>query len=111
MGSFIAKGSGIRLHSEEDALNLIGTGARGAVLTPDELHPDFFDLRNGVAGAIFQKLINYNFKTAIIVPADHAYGERVAELVRDHSKHDCVRFFATTDEAAAWLGNVTQKGR
>ena len=72
----------IQLHSEQDALDLIASGMRGCVLMPDDLHPEFFDLRNGVAGAIFQKLINYSFRVAIVIPEDHSYGERVAELIR-----------------------------
>ena len=105
MESLIAKHTGVRLHSEKDALDLIGSGLRGSILTPDDLHPEFFDLRNGIAGAIFQKLINYHFRMAIIVPEDHPYGERVSELMRDHSNHDCVRFFTTIDEAGDWIGN------
>ena len=95
----------IQLRSEQDALDLIASGMRGCVLMPDDLHPEFFDLRNGIAGAIFQKLINYSFRVAIVIPEDHSYGERVAELIRDHSNHECVRFFAAVDEAKDWIGN------
>ena len=87
----------IQLCSEQDALDLIASGMRGCVLMPDDLHPEFFDLRNGIAGAIFQKLINYSFRVAIVVPEEHSYGERVTELIRDHSSHECIRFFSSID--------------
>lgn len=103
MSSLIAKEVGIKLHTENDALDLIASGLSACIFTVEDLHPQFFDLRNGIAGAIFQKLVNYRFKIAIILPVDHEFGPRITELVRDHRRHSLIRFFATLEEAEAWI--------
>ena len=72
-------------------------------LLPDDLHPAFFDLANGIAGAVLQKFVNYRFRVALIVPAGHGYDDRVTELMRDHRTHPYIRFFATQVQAEAWL--------
>jgi hypothetical protein len=76
--SLIASEAGIRLHTEDDVLDL---------------------------GSIFQKLVNYRFTVAIVLPADHGFGPRVTELAREHRHHPVIRFFATLDEAEAWAKN------
>lgn len=103
MSSLLAKDSNLKLHSERDALDVIASGLPGCIFTPDELHPEFFDLRNRIAGEVFQKLINYGFPIAIVISDDHGYGERVTELVRDHRRHPSIRFFTTIEAARAWL--------
>ena len=58
MQSVIASEAGIKLHTEDDVLDLIGSGLPACILSVEDLHPQFFDLRNGIAGSIFQKLVN-----------------------------------------------------
>ncbi|XOV83681.1 MAG: DUF4180 domain-containing protein [bacterium] len=60
---------------------------------PEDLHPDFFDLSNQIAGGIFQKFVNYGFRIALILPVEHGFGNRIDELIHDHRSHQCVRFF------------------
>lgn len=103
MHSLLAKDANLTLHTEADALDIMASGLPACIVTQAELHPDFFDLSNGIAGAILQKLVNYRYRLAIVVPADHTYGERVTELMRDHRAHPCVRFFESTDDARRWL--------
>jgi len=99
------KGSetGLRLYTEDDVLGLVGSGLPACIFGVDDLHPQFFDLRNGIAGAIFQKLVNYRFRIAIVLPEDHGFGPRITELVRDHRHHPVIRFFSTADDAEAWV--------
>ena len=107
MRSLLASENNLVLRSEEDALNALSAGLAGCIFTTSELGPEFFDLSNGVAGAAFQKFVNYRFPVAIVIPENHAYGIRFTELVRDHRSHPCVRFFSTIDEANRWLASVT----
>ena len=102
-GSLLAVDVGLRLFSEADALDAIGSGLRGCVFCESDLHPEFFRLANGIAGAAMQKFVNYGFKAAFVVPDDHEHGERVTELMRDHRGHPCIRFFADTATASQWL--------
>lgn len=89
--SLLAKDHGLYLGSASDALSVIESGLSGCIFTQSDVAADFFDLRNGIAGETFQKFVNYNFRAAFILSADHGYGDRVIELVRDHRRNSSVR--------------------
>jgi Domain of unknown function (DUF4180) len=99
---------GIRIRSANDIADLLGAiyGADGLLLTASDLEPEFFDLRTGVAGDLFQKLTNYKVRTALVVPQPERHGSRFAELAFEHRTHNMIRFFEASDDAMVWL----QKG-
>jgi len=101
----IASGSGISIRSFSDISDAIGAciGAGGLILTEADLAREFFDLRSGLAGELFQKFTNYRLRVAIVVADPKAYGERFSELVREHTSHSMIRFVHSEDEARAWL--------
>ena len=103
----IASDSGISVHSFGDIYDAIGAclGADGLVLTEQDLSREFFDLRSGLAGELFQKFINYRVRVAIVLPDFDAYGERISELAYEHSKHSMIRFVCSRAEAESWLLN------
>ena len=103
MISLLAKENGLVLLSTNDALDVLSSGLPGCIFTPGDVHPEFFDLQNGIAGDIFQKFINYGFRVAFVTPPEHGYGERITELMRDHRNHPCVRFFTSIEDATRWL--------
>ena len=103
MTSLLAKDHDLVLHNESDALDVMSAGLPAAIFQPSDLHPDFFELSNQIAGNVLQKFVNYHFRVAIIVADNHAYGVRVTELIRDHQRHPTVRFFPTIDDAYEWL--------
>jgi len=77
--------------------------AGGLVLDESQLGPDFFDLRTGLAGEVFQKFTNYRARLAIVVANESAYGSRFGELIYEHRSHKQVRFFASGQLARQWL--------
>jgi len=101
----IAADSGISIRSLDDISEAVGTciGSKGLVLTEEELSPDFFDLRTGLAGELFQKFMNYRLRLAIVLPDPHRYGERFSELAYEHRSHNTIRFVSSTSEARSWL--------
>jgi hypothetical protein len=101
----VASESGLTIHSFSDISDAISAcfGSRGLILTLNDLSPEFFDLRTGLAGEIFQKFINYNLRLAIVLPDTKAYGERFGELAYEHAKHNAVRFVSSVEEARVWL--------
>ncbi len=101
--SQLAKDNGIFLNSVDDVLSLIGSGMDGCIVTTNDISDSFFDLKNGVAGEAFQKLVNYNFKVGFVVAKNHSYGERFTELVREHKNHPVIRFFENEENAILWL--------
>lgn len=79
-------------------------GTSGLILTEVQLGPEFFDLRTGIAGELFQKFTNYTQRLAIVVADPARYGDRFRELVHEHRAHGLIRIVASEQEAAAWLG-------
>ena len=100
--SRLAADHGLRLDNLNDVMEVLSGDVRKCVFTPEDVAPEFFDLRTQLAGEAFQKFINYRFPVAFVVPANHPYGERVTELAREHATHPVVRFFESVDEALAW---------
>lgn len=103
MENLLASHHNLRLGQPEDALTTIYCGLEGCIFTRKDLAEDFFDLRNGLAGEIFQKFVNYRFPIAIVLPADHGLGNRVTELAREHVNHNMIRFCESTEIASEWL--------
>jgi hypothetical protein len=101
----IAADAGIAIQSFGDISEALSAtlGAAGLVLTEADLAPEFFDLRSGLAGELFQKFTNYQLRVAIVLPDPQAYGERFGELAYEHSTHNLIRFVRSLEEAKAWL--------
>jgi Domain of unknown function (DUF4180) len=101
----IAADSGIFIDSLQTIADAIGKcyGADGLLITEKELSPEFFSLRTGIAGELFQKCTNYQIRLAIVLQNPTAYGERFSELLYEHKKHPMIRFFNSVDEAKIWL--------
>ena len=103
MSSILAKDNNLKLSSINDAMDIMSSGLDCCLFTVDDIAPEFFKLSNGVAGEVFQKFVNYQFRVALVIPSDHSFGDHVTELVRDHKRHSVVRFFESIDEAREWL--------
>ena len=101
----IASDAGIAVRSFADVSETIGAclGVSGLILAESDLGPEFFDLRSGLAGELFQKFVNYRVQVAIVLPDPTAYGERFGELAYEHRTHKLIRFVCSADEAKAWL--------
>ena len=101
----VASDAGISIRSSGDISDALGQtfGAKGLILTESDLAPEFFDLRSGLAGELFQKFVNYKLRVAIVLPDPEAYGERFGELAYEHRSHGMNRVVGSIDEAKAWL--------
>jgi hypothetical protein len=100
-----ASALGIRIDSSTDISDALDTclGTEGLVLTENDLGPDFFDLRTGLAGELFQKFTNYRVRVAIVLTDPNVYGERFAQLAYEHASHRLIRFVPSLREANSWL--------
>jgi len=78
-------------------------GLDGLLLTEADLSPEFFRLSSGLAGEAFQKFTNYRLRVALVLPDFGAYGERFAELAREHARHPLIRFVRSEEEGWRWL--------
>ena len=97
--------NGIRIQASIDIPDALAHSIDqgGLLLDESRFGPDFFDLRSGLAGELFQKFSNYRAKLAIVVADAHAYGGRFGELIFEHRTHPNVRFFSSEQLARQWL--------
>jgi len=96
----------VAIRSASDIGKALGASLErgGLILGEENLCAEFFDLRTGLAGEVFQKFSNYRARLALVVPDPSAHGERFAELAYEHRTHPLVRIFTTADDATSWLG-------
>ncbi len=98
--------SGI-ISGEQDILDLLSycheLDANRVLLDEAHLAPNFFDLKTGLAGAIFQKFANYHVKAAIVADLAAIASPRFRELVYECNKGGQVRFFDDVAPAEQWL--------
>lgn len=101
----VASDAGITIRSLGDVPDVIGAcfSAEGLIITEGDLAPEFFDLRTGLAGEVFQKFTNYGLRLAVVLPDPKLYGERFSELAFEHRTHNLIRFVRSEEEARAWL--------
>ena len=101
----VAADAGIVIRTIHDISDALGAaiGTAGLILTENDLAREFFELRSGLAGELFQKFTKYNFRVAIVLPDPKIYGERFSELAYEHTSHPLIRFVRSKDEATAWL--------
>jgi len=99
--------SGVCIKSEADILDLIafcGENDTNLLMLYDRnLTPDFFDLKTGFAGMLFQKLVNYHIRAVMILSSDTMLNKRFIELVYESNKGDQFRFYRDKDVAVQWL--------
>ena len=95
----------VTVRSVADIADALGgsLAPRGLVLAEEDLGPEFYDLRTGLAGELFQKVVNYRGRLAIVVRDPRAYGDRFGELAYEHRRHTAVRFFEDRVQALRWL--------
>ncbi len=67
------------------------------------LAQDFFKLKTKVAGNFLQKFINYNIKTAVIMPQEIIKEGRFKEMVIETNKGNHFRIYESKEEAENWL--------
>jgi Domain of unknown function (DUF4180) len=105
----IAAEAGIAIRAPSDISNAVGAtfGTPGLILTESDLTAEFFDLRSGLAGELFQKFTNYGLRLILIVPNPERHGDRFTELAREHRSHNHIRIVPTKDEANAWAHQLT----
>jgi hypothetical protein len=97
--------SGVRIQARADIPEALGRSVDqgGLMLDESAFGPDFFDLRTGLAGELFQKFTQYRAKLAIVVADDQSHGVRFGELIFEHRTHPDVRFFSSEQLARQWL--------
>lgn len=99
-----------QLSTERDALDVVALCWEHEVhllmIHYEALSAEFFQLRTKAAGDILQKFINYNIKTAAVIPKDISQKGRFREMALEANQGNHFRIFDNQSEAEKWLYNL-----
>lgn len=91
------------IQNAEDALDLMGNvyyqGFDKMIIHQKNITPDFFDLKNKMAGEILQKFSNYRVSLAIIGDFSQFESKSLNDFIYESNKGKHVNFVASLDEA------------
>ncbi len=69
------------------------------VIKAEQFHPDFFELRTGLAGEIMQKCSNWRVRLVIIGDFSRVSSKSLRDLIYESNKGKLVNFVGTIKEA------------
>lgn len=99
----------ITINNIEDGLNLLGNlyyqDFDKIIIHEKNITPDFFDLKNGIAGEILQKFSNYFVRLAIIGDFSKYTSKSVNDFIYESNKGGKINFVTSQSEAIKVLSN------
>jgi hypothetical protein len=99
----VLKSEGIIIREVQDALDLMADssyfGSRRIVINENQLIPEFFDLKSGIAGEILQKFSTYDVQLAIIGEFSKYSGKSLRGFIFESNKLRRINFVSTLEEA------------
>ena len=97
----------IIIHSIEDGLNLLGDlyyqGFDKMIVHEENITPDFFDLKTGIAGEILQKFSNYRVRLAIAGYFAKYTGRSINDFIYESNKGRQVVFVSSVTKGLSIL--------
>ncbi|MDR2083910.1 MAG: DUF4180 domain-containing protein [Bacteroidales bacterium] len=95
------------INNVEDGLSLLGNlyyqGFDKIIIYERNITPDFFDLKNGIAGEILQKFSNYRIRLAIIGDFSKYTGKSVTAFINESNKNKHIVFVNSIAEGLNML--------
>ena len=93
----------IIIHKNEDGFDLLGNlyyqGFDKVIIHEKNITPDFFDLKNKMAGEILQKFSNYRVRLAIVGDFSKYAKKSLKEFIYESNKGKQVNFVSSVTEA------------
>lgn len=93
----------IIINTHQDGLDLLGNlyyqGFDKIIVHEKNITPDFFDLRNGMAGEILQKFSNYRVQLAILGDFTPYTSKSLKGFIYESNKNRHIIFVSTMAEA------------
>ncbi len=91
------------ISSPEEMLDLIAEisfhGSDRMIIHEKSLHPDFFDLKSGLAGEILQKFSNYRVKLAIAGDFSEIRSKSLKDFIRECNRGKTIFFVNSINDA------------
>lgn len=100
-------GTGTSIQNPQEIVELLINcayqGAEKIIIHADQLMPDFFDLKTGIAGEILQKVSTYQLRLAIVGGFSQYSSKSLQDFIFESNKMGRVSFVASVEEAKAKL--------
>ena len=91
------------LNTPREAVDLMMSffplGIRKMILHKENINPDFFVLRNGLAGEILQKFVNYRAQVAIVGDFKNLTSNGLRAFISESNRGNQVFFLANVEAA------------
>lgn len=91
------------INNVEDGLDLLGNlyyqDFDKIIIHEKNITPDFFDLKNGIAGEILQKFSNYRVRLAIVGDFSKYKSKSVNDFIYESNKGGKINFVTSQSEA------------
>jgi len=101
------KAEGLVIQSAEEGLDLLGNtyyqGFERMIVHAENITPEFFDLKNGLAGEILQKFSNYRMRLVIVGDFSVYTGKAITDFIFESNKGKQVNFLSSVAEAVEKL--------
>ncbi len=93
----------IIIKTPEDALDLLGNlyyqDFDKIVIHAENITPDFFDLKTGIAGEILQKFSNYRIRLAVVGNFSSYSSKSMNDFISESNRGKQINFVNSTSEA------------
>ena len=101
---------GTVINSVEDGLDLLGNlyyqDFDKIIIHEKNVTPDFFDLKNRMAGEILQKFSNYRVRLAIVGDFSKYTSKSMNDFIYESNKGGFINFVNSQSEAVQVLSNL-----
>ena len=98
----------IIINNAEDGLDLLGNlyyqDFDKIIIYEKNINPDFFDLKNGMAGEILQKFSNYRIRLTIIGDFKNYNSNSLKDFIYESNNGNLVNFLSSVEEALVKFG-------
>ena len=99
----------VLIASAEDGLDLLGSiyyqGFDRVIIQEKNITPDFFDLKNGIAGEVLQKFSNYRIRLAIVGDFSQYTSKSIKDFIRESNQTRHINFVNSTAQALSILSS------
>jgi len=99
------------LRTPQDGLDLLGSlyyqGFDGIILHKKNITPDFFDLKNGIAGEVLQKFSNYRVPLVVIGDFSQYTSKSMKDFIYESNNGRQVSFLPTLESALQRLNEIS----
>ncbi len=103
------KSDDIIIRITEDGLDLLGNiyyqGFDNILINEQNITPDFFDLKNGMAGEILQKFSTYRVRLAIVGDFSKYNSKSLRDFIYESNKGRQINFVSSTADAIRILSS------